>query len=94
MDNKKVASKKASSIDKYQKWLNVYKYFKLKKLVGTSVGAPFTSGDETKMQKAKARSEKYRKLARPALIARARRRQSSKGKGKKKGGAGGALSKL
>lgn len=96
-DNKLVKVKKptksasgSTALAKYKKFKKLYKFFALKKEVGLS----FTSGDETKLKKYKAKMEKARKLAAPELIRLQRTKKSAIGRGKKRGGVGGMLSKL
>jgi hypothetical protein len=80
-----------ASLSKYRKWKKIYKYYSLKKELGVEV---FSSGDEAKLKRAESRMKKSRKLAAPMLIQKLRAKKAAFGRGKKRGGVGGNLSKL
>lgn len=80
-----------AALAKYFKWKKLYKYYMLKKEIGVE---PFNAGHETKLQRAKLRMNKARKLAAPLLIQKLRAKRSAIGKGKKRGGIGGNLTRL
>lgn len=96
---KKVAmpTRKASSaaLTKYRKYKKLYKLYALKKeLSATGMAIPYSAGDEVKLIKYKARMTKSRKLAAPELIKAVRAKRAAFGRGKKRGGVGGGLSRL
>lgn len=88
--DKKKKSTGSKILDKYNRMRKLFKFYSLKKEIGLN----FTSGDESKLERYKKKMEKSRKLAAPELIKRQRAKKAARGRGKKRGGVGGDLSKL
>lgn len=92
--DKKSAKPSGSSvpktIEKYNRMRKLFKFYSLKKELGIS----YNSGDDAKLERYRKRMEKARKLAAPELIKKQRAKKAAKGRGKKRGGVGGDLSKL